>query len=285
MVVDFDPVAIQLGPLALHWYGLMYLAGFGTGWWICWWRAPAFGWRREEISDLIFYVVVGVIVGGRLGYALFYDPVTYLNSPIQIFYLQRGGMSFHGGLVGVLVAMWLYGRKTGRTFFIVTDYIAPAVPPGLFFGRIGNFINGELWGAPSDVPWAMVFKKADALPRHPSMLYEALLEGLVLCLVLLFFARKPRPVRAVSGLFLLGYGAFRFAVEFVRVPDADLGYLLFGWVTMGQILSAPMIVLGAGLLGLALVDGKPAATAATPVAAGPAPTRAKPAGKKKRRRR
>ena len=236
-----------------------------------------------------------MIVGGRLGYVLFYDPGTYLADPLRIVMLQQGGMSFHGGLLGVLVAMAWYGKKTGRTFFMVTDFIAPLIPPGLFFGRIGNFINGELWGAPTDLPWAMVFKTADQQPRHPSMLYEALFEGLVLFAMLWWFARKPRPIMAVSGLFLLGYGVFRFAVEFVRVPDKELGYLLFDWVTMGQILSSPMIVLGVTFLALAYKRPQfaplepPAA-----VAAGPSPGDApdqdsgpqtkKKSGRKKKRR-
>ncbi|MAP13149.1 MAG: prolipoprotein diacylglyceryl transferase [Gammaproteobacteria bacterium] len=251
MYVNFDPIAISIGPVDVHWYGLMYLAGFLSGWGLGWWRAPAMGWTREEVSDLLFYAAVGVVVGGRLGYVIFYEPGTYLTDPLRIVMLQQGGMSFHGGLLGVLAAMAWYGKKTGRTFFMVTDFIAPLIPPGLFFGRIGNFINGELWGAPSNLPWAMVFKTADQQPRHPSMLYEALLEGLVLFLLLWWFARKPRPIMAVSGLFLLGYGVFRFAVEFVRVPDEGLGYLLFDWVTMGQILSTPMIVLGLLFIALA----------------------------------
>ena len=244
ITIDFDPIAISIGPVDVHWYGLMYLASFATGWWLGWWRAPRFGWKREEVYDLVFYVAMGVVLGGRLGYIIFYEPSAYLADPIRIFYLQQGGMSFHGGLLGVLIAMWWYGKKTGRTFFMVTDFIAPLIPPGLFFGRIGNFINGELWGAPTDLPWAMVFKTADLQPRHPSMLYEALLEGLVLFGVLWLFARRARPIMAVSGVFLLGYGVFRFVVEFVRVPDEGLGYLLFDWVTMGQILSSPMIALG-----------------------------------------
>jgi len=251
IIVDFDPVALRLGPIDLHWYGLMYLAAFASGWWLAWWRAQPFGWRRDEVGDLVFYAVMGVIIGGRLGYVVFYDPATYLANPLQIFFLQRGGMSFHGGLVGVLIAMAIYARRTGRSFFMVTDFVAPLIPPGLFFGRIGNFINGELWGAPSDVPWAMIFRTADAQPRHPSMLYEALLEGAALFLILAWFARRPRPIMAVSGVFLLGYGVFRFAVEFVRVPDQGLGYLFLDWVTMGQILSAPMIILGLTFIALA----------------------------------
>ena len=276
-MVDFDPVALDLGAVKVHWYGLMYLAAFLCGWWLARVRAPSHGWRKDEIGDLLFYAAMGIVIGGRLGYVVFYEPGTYLAQPIRIFYLQQGGMSFHGGLLGVLVAMWWYGRTTGRSFFAVTDFLAPVIPPGLFFGRIGNFINGELWGAPTDLPWAMVFAKAGPLPRHPSMLYEALLEGLVLFLLLWWYARRPRPLMAVSGLFLIGYGAFRFLVEFVRVPDEGLGYLLFDWVTMGQILSTPMVLLGLAFFIVAQRRGDmaPQATPEPPasadkVASGPA---------------
>jgi phosphatidylglycerol:prolipoprotein diacylglycerol transferase len=288
-VVDFDPVALDLGPIQVHWYGLMYLAAFLAGWWLARVRAPRHGWRKEEIGDLLFYAAMGVVIGGRLGYVIFYDPSTYLANPIRIFYLQQGGMSFHGGLLGVLVAMWWYGRATGRTFFAVTDFLAPVIPPGLFFGRIGNFINGELWGAPTDAPYAMVFAKAGPLPRHPSMLYEAALEGLVLFAILWWYARKPRPLMAVSGLFLIGYGVFRFLVEFVRVPDEGLGYLLFDWVTMGQLLSAPMVLSGLALFLLAqardtiAVQAAPAEAKSTEAPS--APSNAAKRRRKKQRRR
>ena len=250
---DFDPVAFRFGPLKVHWYGIMYLVGFAAAWWLGKVRAkrPDSGWNPAEIGDLIFYAALGVVLGGRLGYTFFYGFDNFLANPLSIFRIWEGGMSFHGGLLGVLVAMWLYGRKTGRGFFQVTDFIAPLVPVGLGAGRIGNFINGELWGKPTDLPWGMVFPGAGDLPRHPSMLYEALLEGLVLFVILWWFSVKPRPVRAVSGLFLLCYGLFRFAVEFVRLPDAHIGYIAFGWLTQGQLLSLPMILLGALLLFLA----------------------------------
>jgi phosphatidylglycerol:prolipoprotein diacylglycerol transferase len=250
---EIDPVAVSLGPVAIHWYGLMYLVGFVGGWWLGVVRArqPESGWQTTEIGDLLFYVALGVILGGRVGYILFYNFGLFLDDPLMLLRVWQGGMSFHGGLLGVLLAMWLYGRKTGRSFFQVTDFMAPFVPIGLGAGRIGNFINGELWGAPTDLPWGMVFPFVDNQPRHPSMLYEALLEGLVLFVVLWIYSSKPRPTRAVSGMFLLCYGVFRFGVEFVREPDAHIGYLAMQWLTMGHLLSAPMIVFGVLLLALA----------------------------------
>ncbi len=247
---DIDPVAIQLGPLKVHWYGLMYLVGFLGAWWLGVYRAkhPGSGWKPQEIADLLFYGALGVILGGRLGYVLFYNLGYYLDHPLEVFYIWSGGMSFHGGLLGVITAMWLYGRRTHRTFFGVADFVAPLTPVGLGAGRLGNFINHELWGRVTDVPWGMVFPNAGSLPRHPSQLYEFSLEGVALFLILWIYARRPRPEASVSGVFLIGYGAFRFLVEFVREPDAQLGYLAFGWVTMGQVLSLPMIFLGAWLL-------------------------------------
>ena len=255
---NIDPVALSLGPLKIHWYGLMYLVGFGAAWWLGRARAcasngaranePNSGWTAEQVSDMIFYGALGAVLGGRLGYILFYDLPTYLDNPLKMLKIWEGGMSFHGGMLGVLVAMWLFGRKTGKSFFQVTDFLAPLVPIGLGAGRIGNFINGELWGKVTDVSWAMVFPHGGALPRHPSQLYQALLEGLIFFLILWLYSRKPRPTMAVSGLFLLCYGLFRFVVEFVREPDQQLGYLAFGWLTMGQVLSAPMILGGIGLL-------------------------------------
>ncbi|NKC11919.1 MAG: prolipoprotein diacylglyceryl transferase [Gammaproteobacteria bacterium] len=255
MLPEIDPVALDLGVVQIHWYGLMYLAAFAAGWWLAWLRAPAAGWRREEIADFVFYAALGVIIGGRLGYVFFYKPGEFIANPLYLFAIQQGGMSFHGGLLGVMAAMAWYARKTKRTFFMTTDFIAPLVPPGLFAGRVGNFVNGELWGAPTDLPWGVRFARADALPRHPSQLYEAALEGLALFVLLWFFAKKPRPVMAVSALFLAGYGAARFAVEFVRQPDAHLGYLAFGWVTMGHVLTAPMIAAGVIMLVIAYKRG------------------------------
>ena len=257
---DIDPVAVHIGPLKIHWYGIMYLIGFGTAWWLGQHRAnrPDSGWTGQQISDLIFYGALGAVLGGRIGYVLFYDLPVFLAEPLRIFKVWEGGMSFHGGLIGVLIAMILYKRHINKRFFEVTDFLAPLVPIGLGAGRIGNFINGELWGKVSDVPWAMVFPTGGPLPRHPSQLYEAFLEGAVLFTILWLYSSKPRPRMAVSGLFLLCYGLFRFAVEFVRVPDSQLGYLALDWVTMGQILSTPLILIGAFLLWWAYRKAPPA---------------------------
>lgn len=244
----FDPVAFSVGPVAVHWYGLMYLAGFagGYGLGVMRTRRPGSAWAPDDVADVLFYIALGVILGGRLGYVLFYNPGYYLANPLEILQLWTGGMSFHGGLLGVIAAMAWYGRRTGRGFFQVADFVAPLTPLGLLAGRIGNFINQELWGRPTDLPWAMVFPATDPqrLPRHPSMLYEALLEGVVLFVVLWVYSRKPRATGRVSGLFLICYGVFRFLVEFVRQPDPHIGYLAFGWLTMGQVLSIPMLLLG-----------------------------------------
>lgn len=247
---EIDPVALRLGPVGIHWYGIMYLLGLLGGWWVGTYRArqPGSGWRPEELSDLVFYFAVSMILGGRLGYVLFYKPLHYLQHPLEVFAIWTGGMSFHGALIGVCIGMWLYGRRTQRHWLAVTDFLAPLAPLGLGPGRIGNFINQELWGKVTDVPWGMVFRTGGPLPRHPSQLYEALLEGVALFVILWWFARKPRPTGAVSGVFLICYGTFRFLIEFVREPDAHLGYLVFGWVTMGQVLSLPMILIGVGLL-------------------------------------
>lgn len=257
-----DPVAFTVGPLEFRWYGIMYMLAFVAGWGLGRWRVsrPGSGWTAEAMDDLLTWVMLGVIVGGRLGYVLFYDLPSYLHDPVEIFRIWNGGMSFHGGLLGVLAAFWWYARKSGRTFLAVSDFIAPLVPPGLFFGRMGNFINGELWGNVSSLPWAMIFPHAGPAPRHPSQLYEAALEGVVLFLLVWLFSSKRRPEGAVSGLFALGYGVFRFAVEFVRTPDANLGYLAFGWLTMGQLLCLPLMAVGLWLL---LRNG----TAPLPVAA------------------
>ncbi len=246
---QIDPVLVQIGPLAIRWYGLMYLIGFAFAMWLANRRAdqPGSGWTKDQVSDLLFAGFLGVVIGGRIGYVLFYNFDLFLANPLYLFKVWTGGMSFHGGLLGVITAMFWYGHRNGRTFFSIADFIAPLVPFGLGMGRLGNFINGELWGRVTDVPWAMIFPTGGPLPRHPSQLYEFLLEGVVLFIILNLFIRKPRPTGAVSGLFLLCYGSFRFFVEFFRQPDAQLGFF-DGWLTMGQILSTPMILLGAAIL-------------------------------------
>jgi phosphatidylglycerol:prolipoprotein diacylglycerol transferase len=261
---EIDPVALAIGPLKVHWYGLMYLIGFVGGWLLGRVQAarPWCDWSAREVDDLVFYIVLGIVVGGRLGYMLFYGFDQLLADPLTLLAVWRGGMSFHGGLIGVLAAMWLYGRRHGRRFFVVTDFIAPLVTVGLGAGRIGNFINGELWGKTTDLAWGMQlpcarfpafcqdlpYGAAWSIPVHPTQLYEALLEGLALFVILWLYARRPRPTMAVSGLFLLGYGAFRVAVELLRLPDAHIGYLAFGWLTMGQLLTLPMLVAGVFLM-------------------------------------
>ncbi|MCG8531860.1 MAG: prolipoprotein diacylglyceryl transferase [Desulfovibrionales bacterium] len=245
-----DPTVFSIGPINVHWYGLMYLFGFLTAWLLGRYRAskPTNRWNGEMVDDLITFCVLGVVLGGRLGYVLFYDLPFYLKHPFEIAAIWNGGMSFHGGLLGVLVCFWLFAKKYTLGFFEIGDFIAPMVPPGLFFGRIGNFINGELWGRTTLAPTGMVFPGAGAYPRHPSQLYEAALEGLLLFLILWIFSSKRRPTRAVSGCFLLFYGMFRFFIEFFREPDAQLGFLAFGWLTMGMLLCVPMILFGCYLL-------------------------------------
>jgi phosphatidylglycerol:prolipoprotein diacylglycerol transferase len=250
---DIDPVAFSLGPVEVHWYGLMYLLGFAAAYILLTWRAkkPDVPWQPQQVGDIIFYGAVGVILGGRIGYTLFYNFSGFLANPLGVFYVWEGGMSFHGGLLGVLLALWLYGRTIGKTMFDLTDFVAPIVPIGLGLGRLGNFIGGELWGRATNLPWAMVFPRAGDLPRHPSQLYQACLEGLVLFVILWWYSSKPRPRYAVSGMFAFWYGIFRFSAEFVRQPDAQLGFVAFDWLTMGQLLSLPLILLGAFVLFIA----------------------------------
>ncbi len=247
---QFDPIAIDLGPVKIHWYGIMYLVAFALAWWLGRVRArrPGSGWREEEVGDLIYYGAIGVILGGRIGYVLFYNLDVFLRDPLMIFRVWEGGMSFHGGLIGVILAMAWFARRTRRPFLAVADFVAPLVPLGYAAGRLGNFINGELWGRPTDVPWAMVFPQVDALPRHPSQLYQALVGGVLVFAVLWWYARRPRPLGAVAGLYLALAGSARFFNEFFREPDPQLGYIAFGWMTMGQLLSLPMILAGVGLM-------------------------------------
>lgn len=245
-----DPVAVSFGPVRLHWYGLMYVIAFLLAWLLGRYRAsrPGSGWKKDQVDDFVTWAMLGVVAGARLGYILFYDLDAYRADPMEILRVWNGGMSFHGGLLGVMLASFLWSKKQGKRFLDVLDFVAPLVPLGLFCGRIGNFINGELWGRISDVDWAMVFPGAGELPRHPTQLYEAGLEGLLLFLVLWTYSRKPRPLGAVSGLFAVGYSLARITVEFFRMPDPQMGYLYGGWLTMGQVLCLPLLFAGLCLL-------------------------------------
>jgi len=246
---NIDPVAFSIGPLAVRWYGLMYLVGFALGWWLALRRissnlSPI---TRAQLDDLLFLVVLGVILGGRLGYVLFYKPGYYAAHPLEILYIWQGGMSFHGGLLGVMAAMVFVARRHGVDWLRLMDFVAPLIPPGIAAGRLGNFINGELPGRVTDLPWGMVFRGAGDAPRHPSQLYQFALEGVALFVLLWWFSSKPRARGQVSAMFLLGYGVLRFIAEFAREPDAFLGFLALG-LTMGQWLSAAMIAGGIALL-------------------------------------
>ena len=245
---QFDPVMLSIGPLELRWYGMMYVLGILSGWLLGRYRASK-PWNKmtpERMDDFITWAILGVVLGGRLGYVLFYNPAFYLANPLKVFAVWEGGMSFHGGMLGVLVSIWMFGRTHGMTFPELGDFVSPLVPPGLFFGRIGNFINAELWGRYTDLPWAMPFPGAGGLPRHPSQLYEAALEGALLFIIVWWYSAKPRPRGCVGALFLLGYGCFRFLVEFAREPDSHLGFVALNWMSMGQVLCLPMIIFGAG---------------------------------------
>ena len=249
---NFDPIALRLGPVAIHWYGLMYLTAFASAWLLGRWRISHGKTRLtlKDLEDIIFYGVLGVIVGGRLGYVVFYKPIYYLSHPVEIFYLWEGGMSFHGGLLGVLAMVTWLARSRKYKWLEVSDFVAPLIPLGLAAGRLGNFINGELWGRPSTLAWAMVFPQSgDGIARHPSQLYQLGLEGLLLFALVWWFANKPRPTGQVSAVFMMGYGFFRFIAEYAREPDDFLGLLTAG-LSMGQWLSLPMIAAGAVLFNL-----------------------------------
>jgi len=247
---DIDPVAIAIGPVKVHWYGLMYVVGFIAGWWLARRRAarPGSTWKPVDVDDLIFFAAVGVILGGRFGWILFYGFDAVREDPLAIFRVWQGGMSFHGGLAGVMAAVAFFAWRRGRRIADVFDFTAPLPAVGLCAGRLGNFVNGELWGKPTDLPWGM---QVHGEVLHPSQLYEAALEGVVLFLILWWFTSKPRPRLAPAGLFLALYAIFRILVEFVRVPDANIGYLAFGWLTMGQLLSLPVLVAGLAMFAYA----------------------------------
>ncbi len=243
---EIDPVAVALGPIKVHWYGLMYLAGFIGAWIYGVQRTKRadINWTRKQVEDVIFYGALGVVLGGRIGYTFFYNFSGFIDNPVSIFYIWQGGMSFHGGMLGVFTGLYLFGRNNGMSFFQVSDFIAPWVPIGLGAGRIGNFINMELPGRSVEtmIPWALDY--GDHIARHPSSLYQALTEGLLLFVILWWYSRKPRPLMAVSAAFMFFYGSFRFTTEFFRTPDAQLGFIAFDWLTMGQLLSLPMILFG-----------------------------------------
>ena len=243
---NINPIAFSVGPLNVHWYGLMYLLGFAAAWLLAHWRVKHYRlhWTSEQISDLIFYSALGVIIGGRLGYMLFYNTQQFVKAPWIFFKIWEGGMSFHGGLVGVLIALLFFARKIKKPFWEIADFFAPLVPLGLAAGRVGNFINGELWGRVTDVPWAMVFPHVDNQPRHPSQIYEFSLEGIILFIVVWWYAARPRPAGCVSAVFLMGYAIARLIIECFREPDAQLGFMAFNWLTMGQLLSIPMLLAG-----------------------------------------
>ncbi len=245
-VLNIDPVAFSIGSLNIHWYGLSYVFAFVVGWSLMRMAAkrPFSVLKADDVDDLVTWIILGVILGARLGYVIFYDLINYLSDPIQIIQIWRGGLSFHGGLLGVVIVVFWWARRHKHSFLSVLDAVSPAVPPGIFFVRIANFINGELWGSITTSSFGVIFPSGGPFPRHPSQLYEALLEGLLLTIIMQIYARKERTPGHVAGVMAIGYAVCRFSVEFVRMPDAHLGYLAFGWLTMGQILSLPLFLAG-----------------------------------------
>ena len=244
---QIDPVAFSVGPLSVHWYGIMYLLAFASAWLLAWKRSKRADSPigASQVEDLIVYGALGAVLGGRMGYVFFYNFDKWVADPLWLFRVWEGGMSFHGGLIGVILSIYFYCRRVDTSFFSTLDFIAPLVPLGLGFGRLGNFIGGELWGRATDVSWGMIFPNdPEQLIRHPSQLYQAFLEGVVLFTIVYWFSRRPRPQLAVGAVFILFYGVFRFLVEFVRQPDDHISYLVFGWMTRGQLLSMPMIITG-----------------------------------------
>ncbi len=245
---EISPYIFKIGSIGPTWYGLMYVIGFTLGYWLALKRADQLSnWQRKDVENLLTYCILGVILGGRIGYVFIYQFPRFVEDPSYLFKIWEGGMSFHGGLMGVLLAVFIYKRRYDKTFFEVTDFIAPYFPIGLFFGRLGNFINAELWGRKTDLPWGVIFPNVEGA-RHPSQLYEATLEGLVLFAILFTLSKKNLPTGRISGVFLIGYGVSRFIVEFFREPDAHIGYIAMNWLTMGQIQSVPMVLFGLYLL-------------------------------------
>jgi phosphatidylglycerol:prolipoprotein diacylglycerol transferase len=255
LLPTIDPILLQIGPVGIRWYGLSYLLGFLGAWVLAIKRRHTINLTQDALSDLIFYIALGIILGGRVGYVLFYDWQLIWTSPWELFLFWKPGRSFHGGLLGVVLALWVFSRKYQRPLWQIGDFIAPMIPLGIGFGRLGNFFNQELWGRVTDVPWAVVYPYLDTLPRHPSQLYESVLEGFLLCFFLWQYSKQPRTPWAVTAWFLIGYGCMRFICEWFREPDEHLGFIGFDWLTMGQLLTLPMIIVGLLLLKRQTRDG------------------------------